>query len=106
MGPLAVNATASPAMSIPNIGGEPSPPYIPTVYDETFRAKHYMEPSIMSIANRATLLGYLDHHPPTTDGSFSICVAGGQGVFVSQVRMIHRASPEPQAIRYIYILVV
>ena len=66
---------------------EPPPAYFPTIYDETHRARHYMEPSIMSIANRATLIAYLEHHAPTTDGSFSVCISGGTGVFVSKVRM-------------------
>jgi len=63
------------------------PAYVPIIYDETHRAKHYMEPSIMSLANRATLIAYLQHHAPTTDGSFSVAIAGGDGVFVSKVRI-------------------
>jgi hypothetical protein len=59
---------------------------IPTFYDETFRSKQYVNPSIISVANNPTLLGFLESHAPTTDGSFSICIAGGQGVFVSKVR--------------------
>lgn len=39
----------------------------------------------MSLADRATLIAYLEHHAPTTDGSFSVCIAGGNGVFVSKV---------------------
>ncbi|KAF9471774.1 hypothetical protein BDN70DRAFT_767240, partial [Pholiota conissans] len=58
--------------------------YIPTIYDETFRSVSYLEPTIGSIGNRPNLVGYLEHHAPTTDGSFSICVAGGEGVFVSK----------------------
>jgi hypothetical protein len=38
----------------------------------------------MSMATRPNLVGHLEHHTPTTDGSFSICVANGQGVFISQ----------------------
>jgi len=60
------------------------PAYIPTIYDETHRAKDYMEPSIISMASRPTLIAYLEHHAPTTDGSFSVCIAGGIGVFVSK----------------------
>jgi len=63
------------------------PAHVPTIYDETHRAKHYMKPSIMSLGSRATLIAYLEHHAPTTDGSFSVCIAGGCGVFVSKVRV-------------------
>jgi hypothetical protein len=60
------------------------PPYVRTVYDETLRSKFYGSPSIDSIANRPNLIGHLQHHSPDTDGSFSICIAGGEGVFISQ----------------------
>jgi len=63
----------------------PPPAYEPTIYDETLRSKFYMNPTINSTANRPTLLGRLKHYAPTTDGSFSICVASGEGVFISQV---------------------
>ena len=39
------------------------------------------------MANSPNLLGYLEHHSPTSDGSFSICIAGGIGSFVSKVRI-------------------
>ena len=64
------------------------PPYFRTVYDETLRAITYTEPSIMSMGNNPNLLGQLEYHSPTTDDSFSICVAGGDGIFVSQVLII------------------
>ncbi|PPR01013.1 hypothetical protein CVT26_015614 [Gymnopilus dilepis] len=60
------------------------PPYVRTVYDETLRSKFYPLPSIDSIANACNLLGHLEHHSPSTDGSFSICVANGRGVFISK----------------------
>ena len=63
----------------------PPPPYFRTVYDETLRSITYTEPSIMSMANNPNLLGQLEYHSPTSDGSFSICVAGGDGIFISQV---------------------
>ena len=40
----------------------------------------------MSMGNRPNLIGYLEHHNPTTDGSVAICMAGGNGVFVQKVR--------------------
>jgi hypothetical protein len=64
------------------------PAYVRTVYDETFRAKSYFQPSIMSMGNRPNLLGQLEYHSPQTDGSFAICVSGGNGVFVSKVRTL------------------
>ncbi|KAF9471772.1 hypothetical protein BDN70DRAFT_938695 [Pholiota conissans] len=60
------------------------PPEIRTIYDETFRSRHYDEPTISSMATQANLLGRLKHHAATTDGSFSICISSGQGVFISK----------------------
>ncbi|KAM6497554.1 hypothetical protein JOM56_008027 [Amanita muscaria] len=59
------------------------PAYVHTVYDETYRAKSYIQPSIMSMGTRPNLLGQLEYHSAQTDGSFAICVSGGTGVFVS-----------------------
>ena len=67
------------------MASEDPPPYFRTVYDETLRSISYLEPSIMSMANNPTLLGQLENYSPTTDGSFSVCIAGGHGVFISQV---------------------
>ena len=75
-------------LSSTTMNSAPPPPYqltIYTVYDETFRSKSYLQPSIMSLATRPNLVGHLEHHAPTTDGSFSICVANGEGVFISRV---------------------
>ena len=64
-----------------------SPPaYITTVHDDTHRGKWPNDLSIMSMGNRPNLIGYLEHHNPTTDGSVAICMAGGNGVFVQKVR--------------------
>ncbi|KZV74798.1 hypothetical protein PENSPDRAFT_662230 [Peniophora sp. CONT] len=63
---------------------EPPPAYISTVHDDTHRGKWPNDLSIMSMGNRPNLIGYLEHHVPTTDGSFSICLAGGNGVFVQK----------------------
>ncbi|KAF8987510.1 hypothetical protein BDQ17DRAFT_1374991 [Cyathus striatus] len=71
----------------------PPPPYIQTLYDETHRSKYYQEPRIMSMAHRPNLIGYLEHHAPTTDGSFSICVASGEGVFISE--RLYNSIPDP-----------
>ncbi|KIP02607.1 hypothetical protein PHLGIDRAFT_286700 [Phlebiopsis gigantea 11061_1 CR5-6] len=62
----------------------PPPAYIHTVYDETFRAIWHHSPIIMSMANSPNLLGYLEYPSPTSDGSFSICIANGVGSFVSK----------------------
>lgn len=58
---------------------------VPVLYDETHRGRWAFEPCIASVGNLENLTGYLEHLAPTTDGSFSICVAGGEGNFVSQV---------------------
>ncbi|KAF9459731.1 hypothetical protein BDZ94DRAFT_1324562 [Collybia nuda] len=72
---------------------EPSPPpYIPVLYDETHRGRWTMAPEIASMGHLANLTGYLEHHAPTTDGSFGICVAGGEGHFVSQT--LYESIPE------------
>lgn len=55
------------------------------VYDETFRGKSYMQPSIMSMAAVPHIKAYLEHHSPDTDGTFTICIANGIGIFVSMV---------------------
>ncbi|GLB44181.1 hypothetical protein LshimejAT787_1601110 [Lyophyllum shimeji] len=73
-------------MSVPLSEPEP-PPYAPpirTAHDETYRAVGHRRLCIESVANRPNLLGYLEYHSPTTDGSFAICIAGGAGVFVSE----------------------
>ena len=61
------------------------PPCVRVVYDETYRGKSIEEPSILSMAQIPHLIGYLEHHSSDTDGSFGICVAGGNGIFVSKV---------------------
>jgi roadblock/LC7 domain-containing protein len=81
------------------MSSEPPRAYIPTIYDETHRAIQYMDPSIRSMANRATLIAYLEHHAPTTDGSFAVCIAGGNGVFVSKV---HNASDSCSSLMHNY----
>lgn len=43
-----------------------------------------MSTAINSMANQPNIIGYLEHHKPTTDGSFAICAAGGTGVFVKK----------------------
>jgi hypothetical protein len=63
---------------------------IPVLYDETHRGKWYMDPQVNSMGSSPNLLGYLEHHAPNTDGSFGICLAGGNATLVSKVgrRMI------------------
>lgn len=56
-----------------------------TVHDQTHRGIWHMQPTIASMGNRPNLIGHLDRYSWTTDGSFSICVAGGVGVFISEV---------------------
>ncbi|KAF8963788.1 hypothetical protein BDZ97DRAFT_1661231 [Flammula alnicola] len=66
---------------------QPPPSYnssIRTVYDETHRGIWHSTLVVASMGNNPNLLGHLEHYEPTTDGSFSICCAGGEGVFISQ----------------------
>jgi len=58
---------------------------IEVLHDETFHGKWYMEPQVYSMGNCPNLLGYLEHHGPDTDGSFKICVAGGNVTLVKKV---------------------
>jgi hypothetical protein len=71
--------------SVSGSNGPSPPPYVRVIYDETHRGKWYGQASIVSLANHPNFLGQLEHHSPDTDGSFSICVAQGQGIFVAQV---------------------
>lgn len=58
---------------------------IPVLHDETFHAKWYMDPQVNSMGNCPNLLGSLEHHGPDTDGSFAICIAGGNVTLVKKV---------------------
>ncbi len=58
--------------------------FVPTVYDETHRGIWHLEPHVASAGHRVCLIAYLEHHKPTTDGSFGVCIAGGSGNFISQ----------------------
>jgi MYND finger len=55
------------------------------VHDDSRRGKRVEKPAILSQASRASLLSYLEFHSPDTDGSFTICVSGGSGAFISEV---------------------
>src|SRR5271167_3207160 len=62
------------------------PEYTPrVVYDETHRGKWYAQLDITSMAQVPHIIAYLQHHSPDSDGSFAICIANGQGIFVSKV---------------------
>ncbi|CAA7263961.1 unnamed protein product [Cyclocybe aegerita] len=45
---------------------------IPTLYDDTHRGRWTYAPDIASVGNKPNLTGFLEHHDPATDGSFSI----------------------------------
>jgi hypothetical protein len=55
------------------------------VYDQSQREIGVEYPAIMSMASRPSLRGRLENHSPDTDGSFGICISGGQGAFISMV---------------------
>ncbi len=57
---------------------------IPTWYDESEIQSVVREYSITSMGAVKHLTAHLEHHTPTTDGSFGICIAGGKGFFVKQ----------------------
>lgn len=58
--------------------------HIPTLYDETHRGIRHSSLEILSIGNSPALIAHLEHHEPTTDGSFAVCIAAGNGSFISQ----------------------
>ena len=63
--------------------------HIPTLYEETHRGichrgKWRSRLQILSLGNSPALIAYLEHHEPTTDGSFAVCIAAGNGNFISQ----------------------
>jgi len=60
------------------------------VHDDTYRNRVYQSPAIMSMAQVSHVLGYLERHSVDTDGSFGICVAQGEGIFVTKVRFASR----------------
>jgi hypothetical protein len=64
-----------------------TPSYVPiqVLFDETFHGRWEMSPSIDSMGNLASFYGRLEHHSPSTDGTFAICMAGGAGNFVTKV---------------------
>ncbi|CAA7263948.1 unnamed protein product [Cyclocybe aegerita] len=70
----------------------PAYPDIPTLYDETHRGKWPFQPEVATVGNSANMLGYLEHHASTTDGSFAICMAGGSENLVSQA--LYESIPE------------
>ena len=55
-----------------------------TLYDETHRGIWHINPHIASFGNSPSLIAHLEHHGPTTDGSFAVCVAGGSGNFINK----------------------
>ncbi|KAH8917154.1 hypothetical protein BT69DRAFT_1269361 [Atractiella rhizophila] len=56
---------------------------LPVLYDETFRGVSFPRLEILSLANRVCLHGKLLDHSAETDGSFGMCIANGQGNFMS-----------------------
>ncbi|KAL0570913.1 hypothetical protein V5O48_011053 [Marasmius crinis-equi] len=65
---------------------------IPTLYDETNSGKWHSEAQINGVGNQANLTGQLEHHVPSTDGSFPICVVSGNVTLVS--RKLYESIPE------------
>ena len=65
---------------------------VPTLYDETHRGIEDTRLEILSWANEPTLIAYLEHYDPSTDGSFAVCIASGNGNFISQ--KLYNSIPE------------
>ena len=61
---------------------------IPTLFDETHRHKSIQIVDVATMGNRPNLIGFIEHHSSTTDGSFAICLAGGSEVVIKKVRSI------------------
>ena len=61
----------------------------PTLFDETFRNKSIQIVDVATMGNRPNLIGFVEHHSSTTDGSFAICLAGGSEVVIKKVRSIY-----------------
>jgi hypothetical protein len=66
-------------------GADP-PPFVRTVYDETYHGKTFDKPSIISLASR--IPARLERHTPNATGSFTISLAEGVGTFVSKVSIL------------------
>lgn len=58
------------------------------VYDDTHRGKTVNTPGIYSMASRPSLLSYFEHHSDDNDATFTICLSGGDGAFLSMVRSL------------------
>ncbi|KAF8889202.1 hypothetical protein CPB84DRAFT_1749384 [Gymnopilus junonius] len=69
-------------------------PYAQAIYGATLRSVRYGAPVIARMANTPNLVGHLDHHSPTRDGSFWICAANGEGVSASKVESKHAVAIE------------
>ncbi|KAG9039911.1 hypothetical protein FRB95_004383 [Tulasnella sp. JGI-2019a] len=60
----------------PNPAAAPPPPAVPTLYDETNRGMSAPEdPALLTLSPGVNLIAFMEHHDPTTDGSFGICVS-------------------------------
>jgi len=60
------------------------------IYDETnvsSRQEYQLE--ILSIGSRATITGYYGFEVAGIGPSYTICISGGSGTFISQVRRLH-----------------
>lgn len=66
--------------------------HIPTLYHETHRGIWRSRLQILSLGNSPALIAYLEHHDPSTDGSFAVCIAAGNGNFISQ--KLYKSIPE------------
>ena len=66
--------------------------HTPTLYDETHRGISHITLKILSVGNSAALIADLEDHDSSTDGSFGVCIAAGEGNFISQ--KLYNSIPE------------
>ena len=77
------------------IAGRPSSSvqHIPTLlYDKAHRGIWRTRLQILSLGNSPALIAYLEHHHPSTDGSFAVCIAAGNGNFLG--KELYNSIPE------------
>lgn len=83
-----------PSVPVSETASSMSPPLVaPTIYDETFRGVRYHSPSIWAARYVLHMTGCLDEYPLSPNGSFGICVARGECVFIGKVFYTSQTKP-------------
>jgi hypothetical protein len=58
------------------------------VHDDTHHGKTVNTPAIYRMASRPSLISYFEHQSDGNDASFTVCLSGGDGAFLSLVRSL------------------